>query len=99
MEPGPPLGLGLAGADLAVVADVPLLPGDRLLAHTDGVTEARDAAGDFYPLATRIPALAKDPAELVEAVWQDLVAFTDGGPRDDVALLVLSLPEAAGVPG
>ncbi|MFI8274303.1 PP2C family protein-serine/threonine phosphatase [Streptomyces sp. NPDC085929] len=99
VEPGPPLGLGLAGADLAVVADVPLLPGDRLLAHTDGVTEARDAAGDFYPLATRIPALAKDPAELVEAVWQDLVAFTDGGPRDDVALLVLSLPEAAGVPG
>ncbi|MFF1492399.1 PP2C family protein-serine/threonine phosphatase [Streptomyces sp. NPDC058304] len=98
VEPGPPLGLGLAGADLAVVADVPLLPGDRLLAHTDGVTEARDAAGDFYPLATRIPALAKDPAELVEAVWQDLVAFTDGGPRDDVALLVLSLPDAAGVP-
>ncbi|WP_443047575.1 PP2C family protein-serine/threonine phosphatase [Streptomyces sp. NBC_00354] len=99
VEPGPPLGLGLAGADLAVVADVPLLPGDRLLAHTDGVTEARDRAGDFYPLATRIPALAKDPAELVEAVWQDLVAFTDGGPRDDVALLVLSLPDAAGVPG
>ncbi|MFE6842433.1 PP2C family protein-serine/threonine phosphatase [Streptomyces sp. NPDC057686] len=99
VDPGPPLGLGLAGADLAVVADVPLLPGDRLLVHTDGVTEARDAAGDFYPLATRIPALAKDPAELVEAVWQDLVAFTDGGPRDDVALLVLSLPNGARAPG
>ncbi|WP_037633822.1 PP2C family protein-serine/threonine phosphatase [Streptomyces katrae] len=98
VEPGPPLGLGLAGADLAVVADVPLLPGDRLLVHTDGVTEARDAAGDFYPLAARIPVLAEDPAGLVEAVWHDLVAFTDGGPRDDVALLVLSLPDGAGAP-
>lgn len=95
VEPGPPLGLGLAGADLAVVADVPLLPGDRLLAHTDGVTEARDAAGDFYPLAARVPALAKDPAGLAGAVWEDLVEFTDGGPRDDVALLVLSLPDGA----
>ncbi|MFI6148822.1 PP2C family protein-serine/threonine phosphatase [Streptomyces sp. NPDC051109] len=94
VEPGPPLGLGLAGPDLAVVTDVPLLPGDRLLAHTDGVTEARDSAGEFYPLAVRVPALERDPAGLVEAVWQDLVEFTDGGPRDDVALLVLSLPEA-----
>ncbi|MFF0214839.1 PP2C family protein-serine/threonine phosphatase [Streptomyces vinaceus] len=93
VEPGPPLGLGLAGPDLAVVADVRLLPGDRLLAHTDGVTEARDAAGEFYPLADRLPALERDPAGLVEAVWQDLVQFTHGGPRDDVALLVLSLPE------
>ncbi|MFF4102256.1 PP2C family protein-serine/threonine phosphatase [Streptomyces sp. NPDC001903] len=94
VEPGPPLGLGLAGPDLAVAVDVPLLPGDRLLAYTDGVTEARDAAGEFYPLAARLPALETDPAGLVEAVWQDLLEFTAGGPGDDVALLVLSLPEA-----
>ncbi|MET9963753.1 PP2C family protein-serine/threonine phosphatase [Streptomyces sp. NPDC006326] len=94
VEPGPPLGLGLAGPTLPPVADVPLLPGDRLLAHTDGVTEARDAAGDFYPLATRVPVLATDPSGLLLAVWQDLVAFTRGGPRDDVALLVLTLAAA-----
>ncbi|EFL14793.1 integral membrane protein [Streptomyces sp. C] len=90
VEPGPPLGLGLTGPALPAVAELPLLPGDRLLAHTDGVTEARDAAGHFYPLAVRVPVLANDPAGLVPAVWRDLAAFTGGGPRDDVALLLLS---------
>ncbi|WP_308366103.1 MULTISPECIES: PP2C family protein-serine/threonine phosphatase [unclassified Streptomyces] len=90
VEPGPPLGLGLAGAESAAVAELALLPGDRLLAHTDGVTEARDAAGHFYPLSIRAPVLATDPTGLAAAVWRDLVAFTGGGPRDDVAMLVLS---------
>ncbi|MFD4871264.1 PP2C family protein-serine/threonine phosphatase [Streptomyces sp. NPDC058412] len=90
VEPGPPLGLGFTGPP-PVVAELPLRPGDQLLLHTDGVTEARDAAGHFYPLAARVPVLARDPGGLVRAVWRDLAAFTDGGPRDDVALLLLSL--------
>ncbi|MEW2138931.1 PP2C family protein-serine/threonine phosphatase [Streptomyces sp. NPDC005409] len=93
VEPGPPLGLGLSGPAPAV-AELPLLPGDRLLLHTDGVTEARDVTGSFYPLAARVPVLARDPAGLVHAVWRDLAAFTDGGPRDDVALLLLSVDGA-----
>ncbi|MFJ3923842.1 PP2C family protein-serine/threonine phosphatase [Streptomyces sp. NPDC090022] len=96
VEPGPPLGLGLAGAAAAPgVAGMPLLPGDRLLAYTDGVSEARDGGGAFYPLATRVPVLATNPAGLPRAVWEDLVAFTGGGPRDDVALLLLSVPVRA----
>ncbi len=91
-EPGPPLGLGLAIRDSPpAVAELAVRPGDQLLLHTDGVTEARDRAGHFYPLAARVPVLTRDPGGLVGAVWQDLAAFTDGGPRDDVALLLLSL--------
>ncbi|MCB5183452.1 PP2C family protein-serine/threonine phosphatase, partial [Streptomyces antimicrobicus] len=91
VEPGPPLGLGLAEAGVPAVAHVELRPGDRLLAYTDGVTEARDATGAFYPLATRVPVLATHPAGLARAVWRDLAAFTGGGPGDDVALLVLTV--------
>ncbi|MBT2471599.1 serine/threonine-protein phosphatase [Streptomyces sp. ISL-66] len=94
VPPGPPLGLGLAGAGApARPAELPVLPGDRLLMYTDGVTEARDAAGCFYPLAARVPVLASDAAGLARAVWRDLESFTGGGPRDDVALLVLSPEE------
>ncbi|WP_329194730.1 MULTISPECIES: PP2C family protein-serine/threonine phosphatase [unclassified Streptomyces] len=97
-EPGPPLGLGLAGPAPTGLTEVPLLPGDRLLVHTDGVTEARDAAGHFYPLAQRVPVLVKDPEGLPRAVWRDLLAFTEGGPRDDVAVLVLSAAGAGAPP-
>ncbi|MDJ0382937.1 PP2C family protein-serine/threonine phosphatase [Streptomyces sp. G-G2] len=106
VEPGPPLGLGLADLTPLRVSVVAMRPGDRLLLHTDGVTEARDATGAFYPLADRIPALLRgtggpgDLAGLAEAVWRDLARFTEGGPRDDVALLALSVPGdgAAAVP-
>ncbi|MEU9303538.1 PP2C family protein-serine/threonine phosphatase [Streptomyces sp. NPDC048269] len=96
VEPGPPLGLGLAGLTPPLVTELGVRPGDRFLLHTDGVTEARDTAGHFYPLAARLPVVAREPAGLVAGVWRDLVAFTGGGPRDDVALLMLTLPGPAG---
>ncbi|MCP3817459.1 serine/threonine-protein phosphatase [Streptomyces sp. A3M-1-3] len=95
-EPGAPLGLGLAGLAGPAgprVASVRLEPGDRVLVHTDGVTEARDAAGAFYPLEERLPVLSAefetDPAALATALWRDLSRFA-GAVADDVALLVLS---------
>ncbi|WP_411105894.1 PP2C family protein-serine/threonine phosphatase [Streptomyces sp. cmx-4-9] len=98
VEPGPPLGLGLGGAESSKVAEVRPAPGDRLLLYTDGVTEARDRAGHFYPLAARVPVLSRDPGGLVRAIWDDLLEFS-GGPRDDVALLLLSLDGTAAPPG
>ncbi|WP_051338175.1 PP2C family protein-serine/threonine phosphatase [Streptomyces flavidovirens] len=102
VDPAPPLGLGLAGAVPVAVASVPLESGDRILAHTDGVTEARDAAGDFYPLAQRLSALAasvpqEDLMALNEAVREDLVRFAGKAENvhDDVALLALGPGEVS----
>jgi serine phosphatase RsbU (regulator of sigma subunit) len=37
-----------------------LQPGDQILLYTDGVIEARDSAGNFYPLAERLPRQLQD---------------------------------------
>ncbi|MEU0271336.1 PP2C family protein-serine/threonine phosphatase [Streptomyces sp. NPDC006307] len=95
VEPGSPLGLGLAEYRPPPVTTVALRPADILLAHTDGVTEARDSAGAFYPLASRVPRHAGPPVELVREVWRDLSAYA-GVIADDVALLALSAPDGSG---
>ncbi|MCU0231038.1 MAG: SpoIIE family protein phosphatase [Acidobacteria bacterium] len=71
-----------------------LEPGEALLMVTDGVTEARDAAGGEYGLprlAARASALAGRPAEeLVAACRADLEDFHAGVARgDDVTLFAL----------
>jgi sigma-B regulation protein RsbU (phosphoserine phosphatase) len=77
-----------------------LEPGDALLLFTDGVTEARDAAGEEYGLArlaARAAPLTGRPAEeLVAACRRDLEAFHAGVPRaDDVTLFALERPARA----
>lgn len=93
VAPGAPLGLGIAGVAPPEEMTVGLEPGDRLLVVTDGVTEARDGSGAFYPLAERLAVLCADlrdePTALTSAVWKDLVRFS-GGVGDDVALLAFS---------
>ncbi|OII61032.1 hypothetical protein BJP40_07265 [Streptomyces sp. CC53] len=89
LEPGPPLGLGLAEFQPPKAVTVPLGPSEVLLAHTDGVTEARDGSGDFYPLTSRVPS-ERDPMALVQAVWRDVSSYA-GEVADDVALLALSV--------
>lgn len=95
--PGPPLGLGVGTAHYKPLT-VPLRPGDRLLAVTDGVTETRDRAGVFYPLTERAVALhTDDPSAYTDALWLDLVRYAHGDITDDVALLVFAPdPEPAG---
>ncbi|WP_338784960.1 PP2C family protein-serine/threonine phosphatase [Streptomyces sp. DG1A-41] len=90
VEPCTPLGLGLAEATAPRVVSVRLRAGDLLFLASDGVTEARDADGVFYPLAERLPGLADEsPAALAERVWTDLVRYCPD-VRDDVTMLVLA---------
>ncbi|MCZ0991267.1 PP2C family protein-serine/threonine phosphatase [Streptomyces diastatochromogenes] len=72
---------------------VPLGPGDRLLLASDGVWEARNASGSFYPLPERLSDFADTGSgELADAVWADL-ALRHYDVRDDATLLVLT-PES-----
>ncbi|GAA2934323.1 PP2C family protein-serine/threonine phosphatase [Streptomyces mexicanus] len=91
VAPWTPLGLGLSeGVPQQAGRLVALRPGDVLFLASDGVWEARDAHGAFYPLLERLPRLAdRDPAVLADRVLADLLAHC-AGVRDDVTLLVLA---------
>ncbi|MEU4092453.1 PP2C family protein-serine/threonine phosphatase [Streptomyces sp. NPDC026673] len=84
-----PLGMGF-GNDPDAVDTMPFPPGSTLLMHTDGVTEARDPDGTFYDPVTRLNGVPfSGPAELLDALLDDVHAHT-GGPRsDDMALLAV----------
>ncbi|GHG53753.1 PP2C family protein-serine/threonine phosphatase [Streptomyces griseocarneus] len=63
---------------------------DLLLLYTDGVIEARDSRGVFYPLAERLAAWQEtEPQRLVDRVHTDLLAYTNGALDDDVALVAI----------
>nr|WP_173909732.1 MULTISPECIES: PP2C family protein-serine/threonine phosphatase [unclassified Streptomyces] len=85
-----PLGLTLQGAGAPAPYEVPFAPGDQMLFYTDGVTEARDAAGRFYPLDERAALLKDpDPEAALRSVREDLVEHAEGPLHDDAAMLLV----------
>ncbi|WP_155055630.1 PP2C family protein-serine/threonine phosphatase [Streptomyces blattellae] len=85
-----PLGLNAHGSEGPKPYRVDFAPGEQLLLYTDGVTEARDPDGRFYPLGERTH-LLKDPDahRALEALRSDLAQYADGPPHDDAAMLLL----------
>jgi serine phosphatase RsbU (regulator of sigma subunit) len=85
-----PLGLGAHGEPGPQPFQVAFEPGDQLLFYTDGVTEARDRTGLFYPLDERARFLKDpDPDAALTAIRQDLMAHVEAPLHDDAAMLLL----------
>ncbi|MEW2811203.1 SpoIIE family protein phosphatase [Streptomyces massasporeus] len=78
-------------------------PGDIVLLCTDGLLEARDSTGSFYPLVDRLRYWpGGDPGSLVSYLCADLLRHTGGSAlNDDAALVALRpapLPSSPDVP-
>ena len=71
-----------------------LLPGDRIVIYSDGVTEAQNARNEFFGrkrLRETVLAHAADPGrELHDAVLREVKNFIDAAPQaDDITLVVV----------
>ncbi|WP_308249922.1 PP2C family protein-serine/threonine phosphatase [Sphaerisporangium fuscum] len=87
----PPLGLVSLGPEMAKPHRVPFGDGEQILLYTDGVIEARDHVGAFYPLADRANVLAgrDDPQAALDELRSDLLAHVGGPLGDDAAMLLV----------
>ncbi|MGW2558966.1 PP2C family protein-serine/threonine phosphatase [Streptomyces sp. NPDC001514] len=70
-------------------------PGDIVLLYTDGVIEARDRAGTFYPLEERVITWsARGPHALLSRLCSDLLRHAGGHLGDDAAMVAIErMPE------
>lgn len=96
-DPDPGLPLGLAALAPRAPApgarspvSVPFTDGDQLLCYTDGVSEARDKSGTFYPLA-RIGDLVADGNQEIalERLQGDVIRYVGRALDDDAAMMLI----------
>jgi serine phosphatase RsbU (regulator of sigma subunit) len=89
-QPAPPLGMmGLHDVS-PQPSRIRFAPGDQMLFYTDGVIEARDQAGSFYPLQDRSSLLkAADAEQALEDLRADLLRHVGGTIADDAAMLLI----------
>jgi serine phosphatase RsbU (regulator of sigma subunit) len=88
LEPGLPLGLGHLAPGERKEHTVPFGAGDRILFYTDGISEARDKSGAFYPVDRCAGLLdGPDPDAALDRLYSDVLRHAGGHLRDDSAAL------------
>ncbi|MGW1893423.1 PP2C family protein-serine/threonine phosphatase [Streptomyces sp. NPDC002004] len=95
-SPSLPLGLGALSPDGAEPTIHGLRPGEVLVVHTDGLSEARDADGVFYPLLDRLAERfgghgPPEPETVVSYLRADVEDWSADLDKDDLALLAITL--------
>ncbi|MQM27996.1 PP2C family protein-serine/threonine phosphatase [Glycomyces albidus] len=94
-RPTPPLGLTDFGLQSTEVREAALMPGDVIVAFTDGIVEGRNAAGQTFPLVSMVNAHIasglRDPERLQDRLKDD---FKRGGflRTDDLTILIIEVP-------
>jgi serine phosphatase RsbU (regulator of sigma subunit) len=77
---------------------MPVGDGDQLLLYTDGVTEARDADGRFFPLAQvtadAVRGTGPDRAPLLDVLVAALDEHVGDRGCDDILLLLVTSVDA-----
>jgi sigma-B regulation protein RsbU (phosphoserine phosphatase) len=95
------LPLGLFGAVRPVEVRVGLGPGDSLVFYTDGVTDARGPDGELFGVERLLELLAGCPGctseQIATRVIDAVTSFASTDRADDLALLVVGVPEDASV--
>ena len=96
LPPCLPLGLG----HLYESVTMPWAPGDRLLLYTDGLSEARDARGEFLPVLPLAPLLRTDGVDdALDRVLGEVRRHVPHGQfTDDLAVLLLENSDGHGQP-
>ncbi|GAA2964265.1 PP2C family protein-serine/threonine phosphatase [Streptomyces enissocaesilis] len=88
-----PLGMGELGSWPDRAQECAFPPGATLLLFTDGLSEARNAAGVFYDPPARLRGrIFPGPEELLDAITDDVRLHTHGAATDDMALLAVARP-------
>jgi sigma-B regulation protein RsbU (phosphoserine phosphatase) len=88
--------LGIEPYDIEIpLTEIKLMPGDRFLVYTDGLSERFNAEGEYYGEERLLQPLATDsvstPQDVVAAIMRDVEQFAGDHPADDDQALLLGI--------